>query len=81
MNVFVGLIYYSLANLDPALRSQLAAIHLACAFKYSLVEVYGIDTFIKPFLDDVQKLSQVCFFVSCQYIYLNTVYLANWCDI
>jgi len=61
---FEGLIYYSLANLDPALRSQLKAINLVCAFKYSLVEVYGIDTFIKPFLDDVQKLSQVCVQVS-----------------
>lgn len=49
-----------LANLDPALRSRLEAIHLVALFKSSLLNEYSLDDILKPFVDDLKKLNTVC---------------------
>ena len=59
IHTFKGIIYFSLANLDPAMRSQLGAIHLVCVFKNSHVQQYGLDPILVPFLKDIDRLSQV----------------------
>lgn len=55
---YVGLIYFSIGNLDPVLRSQLGAIHLVSVFNSKLIESYGFDAFIAPFIRDLRELSK-----------------------
>jgi len=56
----VGLIYFSVANLDPAMRSQLGAIHLAIVFNTLLLDKYSIDAILNPFIHDLDQLHKVC---------------------
>ena len=54
-----GLLYYTLGNLHPILRSTLKSIHLLGIAKYEVICKYGIDKLLKPVIDDVLKLEQV----------------------
>ena len=56
---YVGAIYFSLGNLDPALRSRLEAIHLVCIFPYTLLDVYRMDDVLTPLMTDTKKLQMV----------------------
>ena len=58
MYICIGLIYFSIGNLDPVLRSQLGAIHLVSVFNSKLIESYGFDVFIGPFIRDLRELSK-----------------------
>ena len=59
ITIYIGLIYFSIGNLDPVLRSQLGAIHLVSVLNSKLIERYGFDMFIAPFIKDLRELSKV----------------------
>ena len=52
--------YFTIANIDPAQRSKLDAVHLIALFECDLFSRYTIDDILAPFFDDLEKLSQVC---------------------
>lgn len=54
-----GILYYTLGNLDPKLRSSLKSIHLLSIAKYEIICKYGIENLLKPVVDDVLKLERV----------------------
>ena len=55
----IGAVYFTLGNIDPAQRSQLEAIQLVALFPSSLLDGYTIDDILRPFYEDLQKLSTV----------------------
>ena len=48
-----------LANLSPHLRSSFQAINLLTIAKSKVIEKYGVDTVLKPFMDDLLELEGV----------------------
>ena len=59
MHYFLGLFYYTIANLRPALRSTHRCIQLVAAITSPLLKQYGFDAVLKPFIDDVNQLYMV----------------------
>lgn len=55
-NSIVGIFYFTLGNLRPKYWSRLSAIHLVSLVTHSNLSYYGIDTVLKPFIDDMKKL-------------------------
>lgn len=54
-----GLLYYTLGNLDPKLRSTLKSIHLLSIAKHECIVRYGIEELLKPVVEDVLELEKV----------------------
>ena len=59
MNSPIGLFYYSLGNIRPALRSGLKVIQLIAIVTTPLLNEYGYDKVLEPFFRDANKLTQV----------------------
>ena len=55
----IGMFYYTLGNLRPELRSTHRAIQLIACVKSGILEKYGFQSILKPFIDDVNDLSTV----------------------
>lgn len=55
----MGLFYYTLGNLEPRIRSQLAAIHLVAVVRTDYINTYGVDEVFHPFVEDIKKLESV----------------------
>ena len=55
----IGMFYFMLGNLSPHLRSQLKSIQLLAVAKASVVEKYGVDTLLEPFMQDLKILEEV----------------------
>ena len=51
--------YFTLANIDPALRSQLEAIYLVALFKSVLLVDYSLDDVLEPFYEELKRLGKV----------------------
>ena len=51
--------YFSLANLEPRLRSLITSIHLVAVVKKDLIDKYGVNVILEPFVKDVMQLEQV----------------------
>ena len=68
---FAGLLYYSLGNLAPVLRSTLRSIHLLSISKYEIITTYGIDELLKPVIDDVLKLESVSILVLILFYFMK----------
>ena len=75
----VSAVYFSLGNIDPALRSRLDCINLVALFQADLLERYSIDAVLEPFISDLKKLSAVSILHLvihyCQINANNTLYL------
>ena len=56
---YLGVVYYTLENINPKYRSQLDAIQLLAIATSPVIKKYGIDAILEPFLDDLQFLEQV----------------------
>ena len=54
--LIAGLFYYTLGNLHPKLRSTLDGINLLAIVKVSVIQTYGIDAILEPFVDAIRKL-------------------------
>jgi len=48
-----------LGNLKPTLRANLKVILLIAAVKHTDLQEYGFDAVLKPFIEDMNMLSQV----------------------
>lgn len=57
---YVGMFYYTLTNIDPTLRSRLHAIMLLAVAKSQVINTYGINEILKPFVDEMMELESVC---------------------
>ena len=52
----LGCVFFTLGNMRPMLRSSLKAIFLLVVAKSSTVKAHGIDSVLKPFLNDLKTL-------------------------
>ena len=52
----LGCVFFTLGNMRPMLRSSLKAIFLLVVAKSSTVKAHGIDSVLKPFLNDMKTL-------------------------
>lgn len=59
-NIYTGLFYYSLGNIQPKYRSVCHAIQLLAVVRTALIEKYGINEILKPFMEDLKRLGRVC---------------------
>ena len=48
--------YFTLGNFRPKQRSKLSSIFLVAIVKHKILNNYGMDAVIRPFVDDVKKL-------------------------
>ena len=55
----VCLFYYTIGNLSPYLRSQLISIQLLAVAKTTVINKYGIDTILEPFMKELRILEEV----------------------
>ena len=54
-----GVFYYQLGNLSPKFRSSLNSIHLISIAKSSVIQKYGPDKILQPFMADIMELEKV----------------------
>ena len=54
-----GMFYYCLCIIDPSLRSRLQSIMLLAAVEISVMEKYGIDKVLEPFVEEMKQLESV----------------------
>ncbi len=54
----LGIFLYTLGNVSPKYRSRLTSMNLVAVATTPVIEKHGIDAIMKPFLDDINKLSQ-----------------------
>lgn len=57
--LFKGMFYYVLGNLRPELRSTQRAIQLIACVECPVLEKYGFEKVLAPFIKDVNTLSNV----------------------
>lgn len=69
--IIIGMVYFQLANLNPAFRSKLESINLVAIFRCNLLEHYSIDAILKPFVQDLKKLENVWWHLCASNIYNN----------
>ena len=53
----LGIVFYTLGNIAPKYRSQLKIINLAIVVTVPIVDVYGLDKVLQPFVNDLNVLS------------------------
>ena len=59
IGLHVAMFYYTLANIRPEQRSNLATIQLLTVTKSEYVNKYGIDKILEPFIQEMAELEQV----------------------
>ena len=52
----LDLYYYTVANLSPKFRSRHSAVRLLAIAKSTLVKQYGVNSILKPIVDDLKTL-------------------------
>ena len=62
----VGVVLFFLGNVHPKLRSRLRAINLVLVCQVELIEKYGINEILKPFVRDLNILSSNDISTGCQ---------------
>lgn len=80
-SLYTGAVYFTLANIDPALRSKLDVINLVALFKSVLLVKYSLNDILKPFIDDLKKLCAVRYYIIIiiSTMYLNCIYSRKAC--
>jgi len=60
-DTFIGAFYFAVGNiiLSPKYRSQISAIHLVALVKSTYIGTYGMDSVLKPIVEDVKKLVRI----------------------
>ena len=54
--MYIGIVYFTLGNIQPSLRSDIHDIQLLLVAKYTSVEEFGIDKILEPLILDLLKL-------------------------
>ena len=52
----IGIFSFVLGNLPPKFRSRLSSIHLVAIVNRNVLSQYGMDSVLRPFVDDLKKL-------------------------
>ena len=52
----LGCLFFSLGNIRPQYRSTLKSIYLVAVAKSQGITRYGIDVFLRPFVEDLKRL-------------------------
>lgn len=60
ITTILALFYYTLGNIQPNYRASLRMIQLIAVVTYPLLKEYGFDSVLKPFVNDMNKLAEVC---------------------
>lgn len=71
-----GFFYFTLGNLEPKFRSTIVSIQLLGIVKKSVMDMYGIDAVLQPFMDDIKKL--VGKFMCQNSFFPFTILLGTW---
>ena len=58
--MYLGLLYFTIGNISPKLRSSLRCIQLIACVTTPLLDQYGFRKVLQPFIDDVNRLAEVC---------------------
>ena len=53
----LGIVFFTLGNIHPTYRSTLRTIQFVLAATCPVIENYGLDIILKPFIDDLQILA------------------------
>ena len=53
----LGIVFYTVGNVDPKYRSQLKLINLVIVATVPIIEVYGLNKVLQPFVSDLNVLS------------------------
>ena len=53
----IGIVFYTLGNIDPIYRSQFRLINLAIIATVPIIEKYGLNKVLEPFISDLNTLS------------------------
>ena len=59
LDVDIGMFYYFLGNIRPKLRSALRCTQLIACVTTPILNKYGFEMVLKPFIDEVNKLTEV----------------------
>ena len=51
--------YYTITNIDPILRSRLHTIMLLAVANSQVIDTYGIDEILRPFVEEMKELESV----------------------
>ena len=54
----IGCVMFSLGNVHPKFRSSLKAMYLVAIATVPIIEQYGIDRILQPFVRDINKLTE-----------------------
>ena len=54
----IGCVMFSLGNVHPKFRSSLKAMYLVAVATVPIIENYGIDRILQPFVRDINKLTE-----------------------
>ena len=57
--MLAGIFYFMLGNISPKYRSNLHTIQLLCVVRTSLLQKYGINQILEPFMSDIKELESV----------------------
>ena len=60
ITLILGIFYYMLGNVSPQFRSSLKSIQLVSILKASLIQKYGVNSVLQPFMDEILALEKVC---------------------
>ena len=55
----LGLFYFTLKNIEPALRSRLQGIWLLAIVRTKYISDYGINTILEPIIRELKMLESV----------------------
>lgn len=53
----LGIVLFTLGNIDPKFRSSLRVIHLVLAATAPVIEKHGLDAIMEPFVEDLKSLA------------------------
>ena len=59
IELFKGMFYYTLGNIRPELRSTQRSIQLILCVSCPILQKYGFERILQPFIEDVNTLSRV----------------------
>ena len=62
----LGIVLFTLGNFHPRFRSSLRVINLVIAATVPIIEKYGMDEILKPFIRDIKELESSGISVLCQ---------------
>ena len=62
-----GLFYYMLGNVDPKYRSRIDNIHLVTIVRTTLIQKYGMNKILEPFIEEIKMLERVSHHIFIQW--------------